>query len=116
MGQILDTVVSQPTVQVDWLTEFPVSTDPSTWVFPSYSGYGPNFFPLVCELTQSPNGAYFEVGGDWYLPLGTWHLAALAVSYRGNVLCIAPWNPEIDVGGGGLWPFQIKGSVQAVLF
>jgi hypothetical protein len=102
-------------VQVDLLIALPRSTDQNLWVKPSWRGYRPVDAIPVVRVQEMPIGLEFSIEAQFLPSEGIWQIAAVAVSYQGGLLFVAPMEQNALAISTSPLPIKIRGLINSVI-
>lgn len=112
---IPEILLSGEYVQVDLLLAVPLSTDQRLWIRPTWRGYAPVDAIPVCTVRNQPVGLEFSIAAQFLATEGLWQIAAVAVSYQGGLLFVAPMDQSSYATSITPFPIKVRGLINSVL-
>jgi hypothetical protein len=97
-------------LRIDLLTEYPSSTDPSTWITANWEGYYPQYdIPILSH--DDENGIIGKIFGSFNGSLEDFsRVQAIGVQFDGKVIFVAEFEPPQK--GGSFMPLEVRFVLQ----
>lgn len=108
-------IASGATLEIDLLIAVPSNSDKSGFAKPSWTGYRSQMAAASVRANTLPAGLAFRINCQFLAFWGVWQIAAVAVSYQGNLLFIAPLNATKFCTPQTPFPVEINGLINGVI-
>jgi len=113
-SELVNAFLDPSAVDIVPLMAEPRSTDPSSFVVPTWDGFQPNREVLAVEPTGLPGGLTFSVQTTFRASSGVWQVVGFAATRRGLLLFYAALPDQAFITAGTPVTFSIRGQLNPV--